>query len=126
MARKDDFITKLDPYYIQQYNAYKRRRQKRKKRLFRRLLVFSALVLLIVGSMATYHVKQRILHAEMTDEYERLEERLGNLQAAEKSLREEIALLNSDEYILDLARSNYFFSKEGELIFNIVEDDSTD
>lgn len=126
MGVRDEFITKLDPYYIEQYKAYEKRRQKRKKRLFRRLTLFSILVLLTIGSMTTYHLKQRKLQADLKEQYVNLEQQLDHLQEEEKSLKEEISLLNNDEYILEIARSNYFFSKEGELIFNIVKDGSTD
>ena len=42
---------------------------------------------------------------------------MTKLEKEEKNLTEEISLLNNDEYVLELARTNYFLSKEDELIF---------
>jgi len=115
-------ITRLDSNYMQQYDAYIERRKKRKKRLIRRLVLFSIIALLVMGSLTTYHIKQRILQAEMREEYEQLEHQLASLQKEEKDLQEEIALLNNEEYVLEIARTNYFFSKKGELIFKIIDE----
>src|SRR5699024_11543147 len=82
--------------------------------IFRRLVLFSLIVMIVIGSMATYHIKQRSLYAEKAEQYEQLEEQMTALKKQENQLKEEIKLLNNDEYILDIARTNYFFSKEGE------------
>lgn len=48
------------------------------------------------------------------EKYEQLEEQMTALKKEEKDLKEEIQLLNDDEYLLDLARTNYFFSRKRE------------
>jgi len=115
-------VTKLESNYMQQYEAHLERKQRRKRRLIRRLILFSFIVLLAIGMMTTYHMKQRNLHAEKTKEYEQLEKKLANLKEEEKQLKEEISLLKNEEYVLDIARSNYFFSKDGELIFKLPDE----
>src|SRR5690625_5532113 len=98
-------------------------RQKRKKqRLVRRLVLFSVIVLLAVGSLTTYHVNQRILHAEKNEQYQQLKKQMTSLENEEKNYQEEISLLNNEEYVLEIARTNYFLSKEGELIFKILDE----
>ncbi len=47
------------------------------------------------------------------EKYEQLEEQMTALKKEEKDLKEEIQLLNDDEYLLDLARTNYFFLEKG-------------
>lgn len=115
-------VTRLDSKYMQQYDAYIERQKRRKQRLIRRLVLFSLIAFLAIGSMATYHIKQRILQAEMETEYMQLEDQLASLKKEEEDLQEEIALLNNEEYVLEIARTNYFFSKEGELIFKILDE----
>ncbi|TQS75329.1 septum formation initiator family protein [Ornithinibacillus gellani] len=125
MAEKEKSITQLNRNYIKQYDAYIERRKRKKKRLIRRLVLFTVIVMLAFGSLATYHIKQRVLHAEKKDQYEQLQKDYASLQKEENYLQEEIDLLNNDEYILEIARTNYFFSKKGELIFKIPNKDSS-
>lgn len=125
MAEKEKSITQLNRNYIKQYDAYIERRKRKKKRLIRRLVLFTVIVMLAFGSLATYHFKQRVLHAEKKEQYEQLQKDYASLQKEENYLQEEIDLLNNDEYILEIARTNYFFSKKGELIFKIPNKDSS-
>lgn len=115
-------VTALQSDYKQQYDAYIKRRQKRQKRLVRRLVLFFSIVMIVIGSTITYHMKQRTLQAELQLEYEQLEKELAALQKQENYYLEEIKLLNNEEYVLEIARTNYFFSKEGELIFKILDE----
>lgn len=115
-------VTRLESKYMQQYEAHMERQRRRKKRLMRRLVLFSLIALLAIGSMASYHVKQRNLHAEKSEQYEQLESELAHLKKEEEHLKEEIKLLKNEEYVLELARTNYFFSKEGELIFKLPDE----
>lgn len=108
---------------MQQYDAHMERQKRKKQRLIRRLVLFSLIAIIAIGSMATYHFKQRVLQAEKSEEYEQLADELTTLEKEEKDYREEIELLNDEEYVLEIARTNYFFSKEGELIFKIPDED---
>src|SRR5699024_1441507 len=116
-------ITRLDSNYMQQYDAYMGRQKRKKQRLIRRLVLFSIIAVIAIGSMATYHIKQRVLQAEKSEEYEQMEEDLAKVEDQEAHYREEIKLLNDEEYVLEIARTNYFFSKEGELIFKIPDEE---
>lgn len=107
---------------MNQYDAYIVRQKRKKQRLMRRLVLFSMIALFIVGGLATYHFKQRVVHAEKAEKFEQLTEELAKLEEDEKNYHEEIGLLNDDEYILEIARTNYFFSKKGELIFKIPDE----
>ncbi len=108
---------------MQQYDAYIERQKKKKKRLIRRLVLFSVVVLIAIGSMTAYHVKQRVLHAEKNEQYEQMQDKLASLKKEEENLNEEIDLLKDEDYVLEIARTNYFFSKEGELIFKLPNED---
>ena len=51
----------------------------------------------------------------------KLEETLAKLERKQTMLENEIVKLNDDDYIAKLARSEYFLSDKGEIIFNIPE-----
>lgn len=123
MSREKKTVTRLDSNYVQQYDAYIDRQKRKKQRLIRRLVLFSIVTALVIGFMGVYHLNQRTLHAEKTEEYEQLQAELTELQQEEADLREEIELLNDEDYVLDIARTNYFFTKKGELIFKLPDED---
>ncbi|KGX83480.1 FtsB family cell division protein [Pontibacillus marinus] len=114
-------VAKIDSGYVQQYDAYMKRQQKKKKRLVRRLALFALVTLLLFGSLLTYHLKQRSLLADKQQEYQQLQEDMQQLNKKESDLKEEIQLLQDEEYVLQIARTNYFFSKEGEIIFKLPD-----
>ncbi len=122
---KKKTVTRLESSYLQQYDVYIERQKRKKQRLIRRLVLFLFITFLAFGSLTAYHIKQRIVHAEKQEQYEQLEEELVALKEEESDLVEEIDLLNDEEYVLEIARTNYFFSKKGELIFKIIEEDPT-
>lgn len=123
MPFKKKNVERLDSNYMQQYDAYIERQKRKKQRLMRRLVLFSIAAAIVFGSLTVYHFNQRALHAEKEEQYEELQNEMAALEQKEKNLKEEISLLNDEEYVLDIARTNYFFSKEGELIFNIPEEE---
>lgn len=118
-------VTRLESSYLQQYDVHMERQKRKKQRLMRRLVLFLFITLLAFGSLTTYHIKQRMVHAEKQEQYEQLENQLVALKQDETDLVEEIDLLNDEEYVLEIARTNYFFSKKGELIFKIIDEDPT-
>jgi len=50
-----------------------------------------------------------------------LEQELTKLKKQQEVLKEDIIKLNDDDYLAKLARKEYFFSENGEIIFNIPE-----
>ncbi|HLQ83369.1 MAG TPA: septum formation initiator family protein [Pseudogracilibacillus sp.] len=122
MRTPKDTVTRMKSDYIQEYEAQERKEKRRRKAILKRLVVFSTLAVLVLGSLTIYHFKQRSIQADIENEYTELQEEMIQLEKEEKDLMEEIALLKDEEYILELARTNYFLSKEGELIF--LTDDS--
>ena len=123
MSTKKKTVTRLDSNYVQQYDAYIERQQRKKQRLIRRLVLFSIVTTLILGGMFAYQWNQRILHAEKTKQYEQLEQKMAELVDEEAALKEEIELLKDEEYVLDIARTNYFLTKKGEMIFKLPDED---
>ncbi|MCP3032129.1 septum formation initiator family protein [Halobacillus sp. A1] len=122
MADKSS-VTRMDSTYMKNYDAHLERHAKKKKRLVRRIMLFCLLIAIVAGSMAVYHFQQRSLHAEKVEEYKQLQTEMDTLVKEEKNLKEEIELLNNEDYVLQIARSNYFFSKDGEIIFKMPNED---
>ena len=123
MASKEKTVTRLDSNYMQQYDAHIGRQKRKRKRLIRRLVLFSMVAMILIGGMTTYHMKQRVLQAEKKEQYEQLEKDLASLKDQETDMNEEIELLKDEDYVLEIARTNYFFSKKGEMIFKLPDED---
>jgi len=121
MSESNDTIARIKSDYMKQYDAQIRREKRRQKKLFRRIMASVLIVTLVLGGLTVYHLKQRSLQADIKTEYSELKTEMAKLEKEEKNLTEEISLLNNDEYVLELARTNYFLSKEDELIF-LTED----
>lgn len=122
MRRPNKTVTKIKSTYINEYDAQKKSSNLRKKRLKQRLAITAVIMMTVFFVFVTYHMKQYKLHADKQKAYDTLTEELKTLEKKEKELQEEIDLLNDEEYILDIARTNYFLSKEGELIFQSEKD----
>ncbi|WP_052111367.1 FtsB family cell division protein [Pontibacillus yanchengensis] len=114
-------VTKIDSGFVKQYDAHVERQHKKKKRLIRRLALFTIATLLLFGGLLTYHLNQRAVYADKREQYEELQQKMTELNQKEEDLNEEIQLLQDEDYVLQIARTNYFFSKEGEIIFQIPD-----
>src|SRR5699024_1211690 len=121
MSESNDTIARIKSADMKQYDAQIRRDRRRQKKLVKRIMASVLIVTLVLGGLEVYHIKQRSLEADIKTEYSELKTEMAKLEKEEKNLTEEISLLNNDEYVLELARTNYFLSKEDELIF-LTED----
>ncbi len=116
-------VARIHESYIEQHDAQEARQRKKKKRLYRRLAFFAAVVVLTFSVMLTFHLNQRAAYSEKQEQYEQLSEELSSLENEEKKLNEEIELLNDEEYLLQIAKTNYFFTDEGEIVFKLPEEE---
>ncbi|UOY91429.1 septum formation initiator family protein [Ectobacillus sp. JY-23] len=92
---------------------------KSKKRLVRRLSLFFAFAFVVVVSVSFSLHKQSVAVEAQKKEIRSLSTKLKTLQTEEKKLHNEIKKLNDDDYIANIARRDYFFSKPGEVIIPI-------
>ncbi|SHN37452.1 FtsB family cell division protein [Gracilibacillus kekensis] len=116
-------VSRINDAYIKQHDAQMERQKRRKKKLHRRLMLFGMIVALTMISLITFHLDQRAEYQGMKQEYSELSTELTSLQKEEKQLTEEIELLNDEEYLLQIAKTNYFFTEEGEIVFKLPEED---
>ena len=119
---KRENVRRMNSSYMDHYDMQMERMKRRKKRFIRRLTMVGLVMLLGFAFLFTYHMKQRATYADAKENYEQLSEEMAIHEAEEKELLQEIELLNDEEYILDIARSSYFLSKKGEIIFQIDND----
>lgn len=115
-------IATLETNYMKQQEMQQRKNQKRKKLLFRRLTAFLILTVALTYLVCSSYISKTKLLEEMEREKAELKQTLAELQKQQAYLENEIVKLNDDEYIGKLARSEYFFSDEGEIVFTIPKD----
>lgn len=85
------------------------------------LLVPACLVLMITifASVGSYWVQI----AEKYQEKSRLEEEIIVLKEKEEELKVDVERLEDPDYVARYAREKYMYSKEGEIILRLPEDD---
>lgn len=119
--RNKDNIAKINSTYAkQQENKWPKSHA---KKLLRRLIAFVFLFVLICGGMTTYHFQQRAQMQEKQAEYQQLNEKMTQLTNRNETLKEEVEKLSDIDYLLQIARKDYFFSKDGEIIFKLPDEE---
>ncbi|QQD84669.1 MULTISPECIES: septum formation initiator family protein [Jeotgalicoccus] len=112
-------------------NNYTKKRDSEKKQLKtearvsrRRALVFGSVLMIIVIVLLMIGINQKKANQELEQEVAATSEVLDNKNKQHSDLEQQIKQLNDDNYILRIARSEFFLSEEGELIFNLPEGES--
>lgn len=121
MSERDN-VKRIRSNYMNKYDAKQERFKRRQRLLRRRLIVFGIIFFITIAAFAHAYIEKQSLYAKKQQEYENLEEELTNLQAEETALQEEINLLQDEDYVLRIAKTNYFLTKEGEIIFKLTEE----
>ncbi len=111
--------------YMQEKQVYEKIKRRRRRGLYRRLIAYSIITVILSVSFISVLFSQYELLSEKKLEKEQLEKQLEMVKEEEQNLREEIKKLNDYEYIGELARRDYFFSDEGEIIFTFPNDAPT-
>lgn len=118
----------MDNKVIRLINNYTKKRESEKKRLQnetrvsrRRTVVFGSVLLVIVLLLLLVGVNQKKANQELQTEVAATSEVLDERNKKHDDLEQQIKQLNDDNYILRIARSEFFLSEEGELIFNLPE-----
>lgn len=111
--------------YVQEKQVYEKIKRRRRRGLYRRLIAYSIVTVILSVSFVSILISQYQLLSEKKLEKEQLEQELELVKQEEQDLREEIKKLNDYEYIGELARRDYFFSDDGEIIFTFPSDTST-
>lgn len=99
------------------------RNKQSKKKLKRRMMILGVSSLIIIVTVSVTIGKYWITIFEKYQEKKQLEKELVSLQEKEKELQLDAKKLQDSEYIARYAREKYLFSKEGEFIIKIPEDE---
>lgn len=111
-------------------NSYTRKKESEKKVLTgeqrvsrRRTLLFSSIMLMVAGLLLVMALHQHHQNSLLKEEVISNEEILENKVTEVRDLEQKIKQLNDDDYIVRIARSEFFLSEEGEIIFNLSSDE---
>ncbi|WP_216831207.1 FtsB family cell division protein [Alkalihalobacterium elongatum] len=112
-------IRELDASFNRAQEQVSEERLRKRRGLFRRLTAFAVVVVtLSVIAFMTIHTQAQLLD-EKTEEKKALEAKLEALQLEQIHLETEIENYNDLDYIAEIARRDYFLSKDGEILFKL-------
>ncbi|WP_323703411.1 septum formation initiator family protein [Mammaliicoccus sp. Dog046] len=118
MAQK---IKNLDNEFTQSQNKKKKTVSKTRQVVRKRLTLFGGVLILIILIMVTMLILQKNRNDELAQERKEKAAEYEKMQDKEIELKEQIKRLNDKDYIEKLARSEYFLSNDGEIIFKLPE-----
>lgn len=98
-------------------------KQQAKKKKKRRFLLFGLTSIAVLTLMTLTIGKYWVTIYEKYQEKKELEQELLELKAKEKELELDAKKLQDSEYIARYAREKYLYSKDGEFIIKIPEDE---
>ena len=121
-AERKKNVSKIETAYVMQQEYAEIASARKKKLLVRRLTIFFVLACAIFYLMISSYLSQTTKLEAKIAQKQKVEADLAELKKQEEILQENIIKLNDDDYLAKLARKEYFFSDENEIIFNIPEE----
>lgn len=121
MTKKSNKIAALDTEYARK--KYAEFQHQQRQLIFRRrrlaAIFVGALVIFAIIGVQIFHDMQRMhqlneLRVEANTE-------MKEVNADVDQLHQDVSLLKDDEYVAKLARSKFFYSKDGEKVYPILE-----
>lgn len=118
-------VTRLQNNYTKTktLQAYREQKNKRKKRI-------RVSIILLIGSLIIVFLSSKILTnvqsiSKMETEKQQAEITLKDSQQEQERLQTQIKRLEDENYVAKLARSQYYLSKDNEIIFSLPEDNAS-
>ena len=99
--------------------AKKRSNKKAKRRIFLFFIIFGS----IIGSLSYSFFSNIDKIMKINEEKKALNNKLSDLKEEEEVLNSDIKRLQDPDYVAKYAREKYLYSKEGELIIRIPDDE---
>ncbi|MDF2855468.1 MAG: cell division protein [Neobacillus sp.] len=122
---RDRSIAKIQTTLVKQQEVAEIASARKRKLLLRRLSMFFVFAVVVSYFMISSYIHQTTtLDAKMVQKGQ-LDKELADLQKKQRILKEDIIKLNDDDYIAKLARKEYFFSDNNEVIFTIPEENQS-
>lgn len=123
MKETNQKVTKLSNEYTKQSDQNKKIKHLEQQVVRRRMKVFVPLLALPIIFISFTAFAQHQQNQELADELASTEQTLKDATAKEEQLLKQIERLNDDNYIARMARSEFYLSEDGEIIFNLLEDE---
>lgn len=126
MTKKSNKVAALDTEYAKK--KYVEFQEQQRQLIFRRrrlaVIFIGALVIFAILGFQIFRDMQRMnqlneLKVEANTE-------LSQVNADVDQLTQDVSLLKDDDYVAKLARSKYFYSKEGEQVYPVLESNTDD
>lgn len=124
--KKQPVITKLNNQYIEEKTLESIRNRKRIKFIKRRTTLITICGLFFVSLLVTPLFNNYQQLQESTIEKAEAKEHLEALELHQEELDYYVGLLENEEYVLKLARSEYYLTKDDEIVFSFPEDKNPD
>ncbi|MCY7570889.1 FtsB family cell division protein [Bacillus pumilus] len=119
MNKRKRNIAQIQNDYQKQMEQQAQRLKRKRRGLLRRLTVFGVIVLMFAVLVTSALWSQSSSLKEKEEKKIALEKELKQLQTKQEDIFDEIKKLKSKEYVLELARRDYYMSKKGEKIFDV-------
>lgn len=113
---KEKKVVQLENEYTNLHEEQKKARQ----RIFyrnRRLRIFGVVCLIIFATVCISLGNSYIELQTLRDDHTEVVAKKDKLEAEQEQLEHDVALLKDEEYVLKLARSKFYMTKEGEQVF---------
>ncbi|MBM6615386.1 septum formation initiator family protein [Desemzia sp. RIT804] len=122
--RKKGNVTQLENEFTQTKTVQAHRETKYKKQKKRRIAAIVAISSVFIVGLSSNLVKNTQVIAGLDDQKVASAEELKEVEQRQETLQDEVKKLEDDDYIAKLARSQYYLSQEGEIIFSFPEDNA--
>ncbi len=106
------------------YTKQNRIKVKSSRVVRKRMSVFGGVLVAILLFLTILLIVQLQQNKELKQAQDAKTEELARLKDKEIALKEKLKQLNNKEYITKIARSEYFLSNDGEIIFKIPDEDN--
>lgn len=126
MPKKEPRIARLNNRYTEEKTLENIREKKRRKRLKRRMqfiLMSGMLLLLLIGANL---VRSYFKLQELEEQRVIARQELETLELHQEDLDFYITLLEDEDYVAKLARSEYYLTGDNEIVFSFPDDRSPD
>lgn len=124
MKNRKGNVTQLENEFTQTKTVQAHRETKFKKQKKRRIAAIVTISSAFILALSVNLVKNTQEIAALDTANVAAAEELTDVEKQHESLQDEVKKLEDDDYIAKLARSQYYLSQEGEIIFSFPEDNA--
>lgn len=114
-------ISQIQNEYKEQMERKQQQLKRKRRGLYRRLMVFGTVVLLSAIVIVSSLWSQTSDISAKQEKKAELLKQLEQLEAKKSDLKDEIVKLKDEDYVAELARKDYYLSKDGEIIFKFED-----